>query len=76
MMMSWIDDNTIVGKEQDVLDLKKLLMQQFECDNCSPMNEYVGCTIEKCKSGGIKLLQKVLLQSYKDEFDIKGLKEV
>ena len=75
MMMSWIDDNAIVGKEQDVFDLKQLLMQQFECDDCGPMNEYVGCTIEKCKSGGIKFLQKVLLQSYDDKFNIKGLKK-
>jgi hypothetical protein len=75
MMMSWIYDNAIVGKEQDVFDLKQLLMQQFECDDCGPMNEYVGCTIEKCKSGGITFLQKVLLQSYNVEFNIKGLKK-
>jgi hypothetical protein len=58
-----------------VLDLKKLLMQQFECDNCGPMDEYVGCTLEKCKSGGIKFHQKALLQSYDDEFNIKDLKK-
>jgi hypothetical protein len=28
-----------------------------------------------CKSGGIGFLQKVLLQSYSDEFDIKNLKK-
>jgi hypothetical protein len=39
------------------------------------MVEYVGCMIEKCKSGGIKFLQKVLLQSYRGEFDIKDLKK-
>jgi hypothetical protein len=39
------------------------------------MVEYVGCTIKKCKSGGIKFLQKVLLQSYRDEFDINDLKK-
>jgi hypothetical protein len=50
-------------------------MKQFECDDCGPMDEYVGCTIEKCESGGIKFLQRVLLQSYWDEFDIKGLKK-
>jgi len=50
-------------------------MQQFECDDCGPMNEYIGCTIENCQSGGIKFLQKVLLQSYNDEFDIKELKK-
>jgi hypothetical protein len=58
-----------------VLDLKKELMKQFECDNCGPMNEYCGCMIEKCKSGGIKFLQKVLLQSFRDEFCIKDLKK-
>jgi hypothetical protein len=53
----------------------KELMKQFECDNCGPMNEYVGCTIGTRKSEGIKFLQKVLLQSYRDEFDIKNLKK-
>ncbi len=36
-MMSWIDDNAIVGKESDVMDLKKALMDQFECEDCGPM---------------------------------------
>jgi hypothetical protein len=75
MMMSWINDNAIIGQESDVLNLKNELKKQFECDDCGPMVEYVGCTIEKCKSGGIKFLQKVLLQSYRDEFDIKDLKK-
>ena len=72
MMMSWIDDNA-VGKEHDMLDLKELLKQQLVCDDCGPMNEYTGCTIETCKLGGTKFLQNVLLQSYNDEFDIKNL---
>ncbi len=54
MMISWIDDNAIVGKESDVMDLKKALMDQFECEDCGPMDEYVGCTIEKFDTGGIK----------------------
>jgi hypothetical protein len=58
-----------------VLDLKNELKKQFECNDCGPMVHYVGCTIEKCKSGGIKFLQKVLLQSYRNEFDIKDLKK-
>jgi hypothetical protein len=74
-MLSWIDDNAIVGYEKDVLDLKKELMNQFECDDCGKMDEYVGCTIEKLESGGIKFLQKVLVQSFNDEFDIEGLKK-
>ena len=75
MMLSWIDDNAIMGYKKDMLNLKKELMNQFECDDCGKMDEYVGCTIEKLESGGIKFLQKVLVQSFNDEFDIEGLKK-
>jgi len=54
MMMSWIDDNAIVGQESDVMELKKDRMNQFECEDCGPMDEYVGCMIEKLDTGGIK----------------------
>jgi len=75
MMMSWIDDNAIIGQESDVMELKKALMNQFECKDCGPMDEYVGCTIEKLKTGGDKNRQNFLLQSYRDEFDILKLKK-
>jgi hypothetical protein len=39
------------------------------------MDEYVGCTIEKLKTGGVKFGQKVLLQSYRDELDILNMKK-
>ncbi len=54
MVMSWIDDNAIIGQERDVMELKKALMNQFKCKDCGPMDEYVGCTIEKLKTGGVK----------------------
>ena len=73
-MMSCINDNAIVGQESDVMELKKAHMNQFECKDCRPMDEYVGCTFEKLKTGGVKI-QKVLLQSYRDEFDILKLKK-
>jgi hypothetical protein len=57
-----------------VLDLKQDLMKQFNCDGCGKMDKYVGCTIKKPESGGIKFLQKVLVQSFNNEFDIKSLK--
>jgi len=75
MMMSWIDDNAIVGQENNVMELKKNLLNQFECEDCGPMDEYLGCTIEKLKTGGVKFQQKVLLQSYRDEFDILKMKK-
>ena len=54
MMMSWIDDKAIVGQESNVIELKKALMNQFKCEDCGPMDEYKGCTIEKPKTGGVK----------------------
>ena len=75
MMMSWIDDNAIVGQESNVMELKKVLMNQFECEDCRPMDEYVGCTIDKHKTGGVKFRQNFLLQSYRDEIDILKLKK-
>ena len=76
MMMPCINDNAIVGQESDVMELKKAHINQFECKDCRPMDEYAGCTIEKLKTGGVKIQQKVLLQSsYRDEFDILKLKK-
>jgi hypothetical protein len=74
-MMSCIDGNAIVRQESNVMELKKALMNQFECKDCGPMDEYGGCTIEKLKTGGVKFRQKVLLQSYRDKFDILNLKK-
>ena len=56
------------------MDLKKALMNQFKCEDCGTMDEYVGCTIERLETGEIKLRQKVLLQRYRDEFDKGSLK--
>ncbi len=39
------------------------------------MDEYVGCTIEKLKTGGVNFRQKVLLQRYRKEFDILNMKK-
>jgi hypothetical protein len=76
MMMSWINDNAIVGQESNVVDLKKALMNQFKCKDCGPMDEYVGCTIAKLETRGFKSQQKLLLQSYRDEFDIGSVKKL
>ena len=46
-----------------MLFIKKDLMNQFECKDCGPMDEYVGCTIKNLETGGVKLWQKVLVQS-------------
>jgi len=45
-MISWIDDNMILGPSNLVMQLKKDLMQQFDCDDCRSIEEYVGNKIE------------------------------
>jgi hypothetical protein len=64
----------IIGQESNVMELKKALMNQFECKDCGPIEEYVGCMIEKLKTGGVTFRQKVLLQSYRDEFNILNMR--
>ncbi len=39
----------MVGQESDVMELKKDLINQFECEDCGPMDEYVGCTIKNSR---------------------------
>jgi hypothetical protein len=39
MMMSWINNNAIIGQKSDVLDLKNESKKQFECNDCGPMIE-------------------------------------
>jgi hypothetical protein len=46
IMISWIDDNMILGPSNLVMQLKKDLMQQFDCDDCRSIEEYVGNKIE------------------------------
>jgi hypothetical protein len=45
-MISWIDDNMIVGPSELVLKLKSDLMEQFKCDNCGELTKYIGNKIE------------------------------
>jgi hypothetical protein len=45
-------------------------MVQFECDNCGELTEYIGNKIECVGEDAIQLVQTVLTQSYKDEFNL------
>ena len=46
IMISWINDDMIPGPSHLVMQLKKDLMQQFDCDDCGCLEEYVGNKIE------------------------------
>ena len=41
IIVSWIDDNLIVGSEKAVKVIKSELMNRFECEDCGELNEYV-----------------------------------
>ena len=70
IIISWIDDNMIVGSKEAVKNVKKMFMEQFECDDVGPLNEYVGNALEYTADGGLKFTQPVPTQSYIDEFEI------
>jgi hypothetical protein len=69
--ISWVDDCLICGNKDGVLEAKKAMMNEFDCEEVGQMKEYVGCKIDYNKEEGwMKLTQPVLLQSYNDEFDL------
>jgi hypothetical protein len=64
-----IDDCAGTGPEKELLESKAALKEIFDCDDQGIMTEYIGCKIER-GSGYMKILQPVLIQSFKDEFDV------
>ena len=72
MWMSWVNDCFVCDKEQAVKEAKAKLMEEFDCDDIGPLEEYVGCKIQYNKEEGwLKFTQPVLVQSFVDEFDIR-----
>jgi hypothetical protein len=60
LIVSWIDDNLIIGPKKAVEKTKKDLMERFDCKNCGDIEEYVGCKIERTKNL-LKFTQSVLM---------------
>ena len=71
--ISWIDDMLCIGHPNEVKRSKKEFMDKIECDDFGEFNEYVGCKIER-NEGTMKFTQPVLLQSFKDEFNLPKYK--
>jgi hypothetical protein len=70
IMISWINDNMIVGPTDLVLKLKHDLMTQFKSDDCEAPTEYIANKIEYMGEDAIWMSQTVLTQRYKDEFEL------
>ncbi len=69
LIVSWIEDNLIIGPKKAVEKTKKDLMERFDCKDCGDIKEYVRCKIERTKIS-LKFTQPVLMQSYNDEFEL------
>ena len=59
-----------VGPLDLVLKLKSNLMEQFKCDDCGELTEYIRNKVERVGEDAIQLVQTVLTQSYEDEFNL------
>ena len=70
IIISWIDDNLIVGSAEAVAQAKEALMDRFDCEDCGELDEYIGCKIDRIDDGALKMTQHVLQQSYSDEFEL------
>ena len=69
------DDCLEVGPEKELITSKLEFMMVFNCDDQGVMQEYIGCKVER-QSGSIKIMQPVLLQSFKDEFGAEASDKV
>ena len=69
LWISWFDDCMSVVKKELVLDTKKGMMDQFDCDEVGELTEFVGCKLER-DTNKLKFTQPVLMQSFVDEFNL------
>ncbi len=58
----------VLGPSNLVVQLKKDLLQKFNCDDCGRLEEYVGNKIEYIGDDAIQFVQTILMQSYSNEF--------
>ncbi|KAL7563155.1 hypothetical protein ACA910_014434 [Epithemia clementina (nom. ined.)] len=71
LWMSWIDDFVVCGSPEGVKQAKAAMQEQFECDDCGQLNEYIGCKVDLNRQQRfIKLTQPVLIRSFNDEFEL------
>ena len=49
-------------------------MTYFECEDCGKMKECVGNKLTRFEDRGLKFIQDVFIQSFKDKFDISDKK--
>jgi hypothetical protein len=69
--LSWVDDCVCIGPKKEVLEEVAKMKSLFDCTDIGAFKEYVGCKISRSEDNKtLKFTQPVLLQSYKDEFEL------
>ncbi len=75
LWISWVEDCLVAGKEDDALEAKASVMELFDWVvshvDVGELKEYVGCKFDYGQANGtMKLTQPVMIQSFKDKFDL------
>jgi hypothetical protein len=71
LFASHVDNNLIVGCDNNVKLAKRLLQDELDCEDIGQLKEYLGCKIDYDHTKGrMQITQPVLLQSFIDEFDL------
>ena len=69
--LSWIDDCMVWGKAEQANKEKDGFVDRFDCDDIGEVKEYVGCKIDRdVKDNVFKFTQPVMIQSFRDEFEL------
>eukprot|EP00957_Ditylum_brightwellii_P123347 9405115-Ditylum_brightwellii.AAC.1 len=73
MWMTWVDDCLVAYPDSLVKVDKEKMMNLFECKELGEVDEYVGCKIDyDRKDRSMSITQPIILQSYKDKFNLDG----
>ena len=71
--ITWVDDCLVIGRKEDCMKAKDELKTFFECDDVGELKEFVGMKLDIDRENATcKMTQPVLIQSFKDEFDLPG----
>ena len=72
LWMSWVDECFVCGTDELVKAAKEAMKKEFDCEDLGVLTEYVGCKIDYNREEGyLRMTQPVLIQSFKDEFNIE-----
>jgi hypothetical protein len=74
IIITWINDNMIIGNQEVVKRTKKEFITDFEREDCGKMQEYVCNKINRLEDRGLKFTRDVSIQSFRDEYDVSDKK--